>query len=50
VSGELSGVNLARQALVTAREAALRTYSSDGARILALHDELQATGMPWPAG
>ncbi|RRR79408.1 hypothetical protein [Streptomyces sp. RP5T] len=38
VAAELSG-----------REAALRTYGSAGACVLALHEELKATGMSWPA-
>ncbi|WP_260695930.1 hypothetical protein [Streptomyces sp. IB201691-2A2] len=35
-------------ARISGRDAALRTYGSEGARILDLHAELQASGMPWP--
>ncbi|MDH6523467.1 hypothetical protein M2163_000028 [Streptomyces sp. SAI-135] len=36
-------------AQLSGREAALRTYGSAGARVLALHEELKTTGMSWPA-
>ncbi|MEV0184332.1 hypothetical protein AB0I54_34360 [Streptomyces sp. NPDC050625] len=37
-------------AQISGREAALRTYGSEGARILDLHAEFQASGFSWPAG
>ncbi|MEU5297974.1 hypothetical protein [Streptomyces umbrinus] len=35
---------------ISGRDAALRTYGSEGARILDLHAEFQASGLSWPTG